>query len=178
MIFDVLYIIFLFVLSIGILPLGVLAAWNYSRSKRTVVEGMARLDANTLDRLGWEARGYIGAFDLRAPFRMGWNTWGLAVQKQNVALQRTLLRGLPTGVDVSDETRKSVRRFRRYFSFFVVPVAVIILFPAYIRLSHDLASFSGLPLYACFILLGLGVALFIFNPPEKFQRWPEIENQT
>ncbi len=176
MILEVLYIFVLFILAISILPLCFLAMRNYARSKRSIIEGVSRLDERTLDGLGWAPRVYIGTFDLSAPFRMGWSTWGLALQKQNVALQRVLIRGLPEGVSVSEETGQSVRRFRRYFWFIIFPTAVLILLPAFIRLSHDLSSLSGLSLSVCLILLGVGTALIVFSTAEKFRKWPKIED--
>lgn len=178
MILETLYIFALFVLAVSILPLCFLAMRSYARSKKGIIEGVSRLDERTLDGLGWGPRDYIGTFDLWAPFRLGWNAWGQAVQKQNVALQRVLFRGLPKGVGVSDETEQSVRRFRLYFCLFVVPTAALILLPAFVRLSHRLSDLSGLPLSVCLILLGIGSALYVFLPAEKFQKWPGVEDQT
>jgi hypothetical protein len=176
MILETLRLFFLFVVAVSILPLSILAARNYARSKRAIVEGMARLDEEILDRLGWEAREYIGTFDLFAPFRMGWAAWGLAVQKQSAVLQRTLLQGLPASVVLPNEIRRSLRRYRCFFWSFFAPVTVLVLFFAFIRLSHVLAGFSGLPLSLCFILLGAGNGVWIFTPLEKFRKWPDIED--
>lgn len=176
MILETLRLFFLFVVTVSILPLSILAARNYARSKRTIVDGMARLDEETLNRLGWEARDYIGTFDLFAPFRMGWRVWGLAVQKQSAVLQRILLQGLPDSVVLPDEIRRSLRRYRCYFWSFFAPMAVLVLFLAFIRFSHVLADFSGLPLSLCFVLLGAGYGVWIFTPLEKFRKWPDIED--
>lgn len=176
MILETLRLFFLFVVAVSILPLSILAARNYARSKRTIVEGMARLDEETLDRLGWEAREYIGTFDLFAPFRMGWAAWGLAVQKQRAVLQRILLQSLPDSVVLPGEISRSLRRYRCLFWAFFAPVTVLVLFSAFIRLSHVLAGFSGLPLSLCFILLGAGNGVWIFTPLEKFRKRPEIED--
>ncbi|WP_299642798.1 hypothetical protein [uncultured Ruegeria sp.] len=176
MILETLRLFFLIVVTVGILPLGILAARNYARSKRTIVDGMARLDEETLNRLGWDARDYIGTFDLFAPFRMGWTAWGLAVKKQSAVLQRILLQGLPDSVVLPDEIRRSLRRYRCYFWSFFAPMAVLVLFLASIRFSHVLADFSGLPLSLCFILLGAGNGFWIFTPLEKFRKWPDIKD--
>ncbi|NOD84476.1 hypothetical protein [Ruegeria sp. HKCCD6119] len=176
MILETLRLFFLFVVAVSILPLSILAARNYARSKRTIVDGMARLDEETLDRLGWEAREYIGTFDLFAPFRMGWAAWGLAVQKQRAVLQRILLQSLPDSVVLPGEISRSLRRYRCLFWAFFAPVTVLVLFSAFIRLSHVLAGFSGLPLSLCFIWLGAGNGVWIFTPLEKFRKWPEIED--
>ncbi|WP_209834698.1 hypothetical protein [Ruegeria sp. HKCCE3926] len=176
MILETLRLFFLFVVAVSILPLSILAARNYARSKRAIVEGMARLDEETLDRLGWEAREYIGTFDLFAPFRMGWAAWGLAVQKQRAVLQRILLQSLPDSVVLPGEISRSLRRYRCLFWAFFAPVTVLVLFSAFIRLSHVLAGFSGLPVSLCFILLGAGNGVWIFTPLEKFRKWPEIED--
>lgn len=168
----------LFVLSVSILPLYFLALRNYARSKRAVIEGMAQLDVDTRHQLVWVPKGYIGVFDLLAPLRLGWQSWGLMSQQQNLALQRVLLHGPPKNAELSGETKKSARRFRRYFCFFIAPLAVLILLSAYIRLSHDLADFSGMSLSICYLLLGFGPALWVFILQEKFNKWPEIEDRT
>jgi hypothetical protein len=178
MILESLKIFALFALVISILPLYIMALRNYTRSKRAVVEGMAQLDNATLSQLDWLPRRYISTFDLRAPFHLGCHSWGMLSLQQSIALQRVLLYGLPKTDKLTEETRKSARRYRRYSYFFVIPLAALILVPGYIRLSHDLASFSQMPLNICYLLLGSGIWLWVFMPKEKFKKWPEIGGRT
>ncbi|WP_298850696.1 hypothetical protein [uncultured Ruegeria sp.] len=175
MILETLRLFFLFVVAVSILPLSILAARNYARGKRAIVDGMAGVDEDTLDRLGWEPRDYVGWLDLLFLSGSTWSSRGLAMQQQNAGLQRILLKGLPRPVEFSDEVRRSARRFRFYFCLVVAPMTAFFMLPAYIRLSLDLSSFSGLPLSLCYILFGLANVFIILTPLEKFRKWPDIE---
>lgn len=77
---------------------------SYERSKRAVIEGMAKLDQGQLDKLGWTPRIYISAWGFRSSFKRGWQSRGLLAQQQNIALQRVLLHGLPSSLELSEET--------------------------------------------------------------------------
>lgn len=178
MILDTLYMFALFVFSISLLPLLVFACWRYARSKRAVIEGMAQLDSHALQQVGWMPKEYIATFDLRASIRLGWQSWGLMWQQQNTALHRVLWRGLPNAAEVPEDIRKSARRYRRYFCFFIAPLTVLALLPAFLNLAQDMADLTGISTRICYILLGLCIGFMILLPLEKFQKWPEFGDGT
>ncbi|MEW2917875.1 hypothetical protein AB1A64_12450 [Ruegeria sp. ANG10] len=181
MILDTLFVLStfaLFILTISLLPLLVFACWRYTRSKRAVIEGMAQLDSHARQQMGWMPKEYLGTFDVRAPIRLGWQSWGLMWRQQNTALHRVLWRGLPNAAEVPEDIRKSARRFRRYFCFFIAPLTALVLLPAFLSLAQDMADLTGFSTRICYILLGLCIGLMTLLPLEKFQKWPELGEGT
>ncbi len=178
MIFETVYMFVFLVFSFVFLPLCFLTLRNYERSKRVVIEGMAQLDGDTRRQLGWLPSVYIGVFDLFAPLRLGGKYWGEMKRQQSLALQRVLLHGLPETVVLAEDVRRSARRFRCYCIFLIAPLTVLIMLPACIRISDELAGFSGFPLAVCFILLSSGIGFLVLLPLDKFRTWPKIEDRT
>lgn len=174
MILDTLYILTLVVVLIGIFPTYYLFVRGFGRSRRAVVEGMAELDNDVLNQLGWTPREYIGVFDLGAPFRLGWQAWGFMTQQQNMALQRVILRGLPEVAGLSDDTQRAARRYRRFV--LVIGIFVVLFFiPSFIGLSRSIAEITGTPTGLWYALSCVCILICAFLPTEKFQKWPEVE---
>lgn len=175
MILEVFGALVLFIAACSLLPLMIFVLWVHERSKRAVVVGMAQLDIKQRDRLGWEPGEYISRWDVSAPFRFGWKAWGVLSQQQALALQRVLLHGLPGFSEIPVEVRKASRTYRRCFGLIFVVSALMVFLPAYYRMGHYAADFTGWSASFWFAVFGLAIAPVAFLPTEKFRKWPEPE---
>ncbi|SMO53941.1 hypothetical protein [Ruegeria faecimaris] len=175
MILEVFGLFILFVATLGLLPLMVYVFWLLERSKRAIIEGMAQLDVNLRNRLGWAPEEYISIWNIAAPFRLGWQAWGELSQKQALVLQRVLMHGLPEFAGIPDEVRKAVRTYRCCFGLIFAVGAVLVFLPAHYSLSHKAAELTGWPAIIWFTAFGLAVCPLFFLPSQKFRKWPAPE---
>ena len=163
----------LFLLAVSLLPVCFLVFRDYRRSKRAVVEGMARLDARTCQKVGWTVTEYLGFLDLLLPFQRGWQTTGMLLHQQNIALQRVVLRGLPKSADIPVEVKASARKYRRYVCFLIAPLIVVILLPVFISFSQILTRLTGSTEGLWYLVFGLIIGALGFLPLEKFRKWSD-----